>query len=177
MDILISSNLERLLYHISLGDSELVDSSMKQLSQEGFYKMDKSEFKDFLGDYSTEDEVEAGIREVFEEYGYLMDTHTSVAYNVVQKYKLDYKDNTKTIIASTASPFKFANTVAKSIGIDVDDKDEFAVIDELSKKAKLKIPDAIDSLKNKEILHNKTCNKEEMKKVVTMALKVGGVND
>lgn len=177
MDILISSNLERLLYHINLEDSEFIDLSMKQLYQRGFYKMDMDDFEDFIGDYSTEVEVASGIKEVFERYGYLMDTHTSVAYNVVQRYKFDYNDKTKTIIASTASPFKFANKVARSIDIDTEKKDEFLVIEELSRKTGLEIPLAISNLKDKKILHNRICKKDEMKRVVKNILKVGAMND
>ncbi len=177
MDILISSNLERLLYHLNLEDSEFIDLSMKQLYQRGFYKMDMDDFEDFIGDYSTEAEVASGIKEVFERYGYLMDTHTSVAYNVVQRYKFDYNDKTKTIIASTASPFKFANKVARSITIDTENKDEFIVIEELSRKTGLEIPLAIANLKDKKILHNRICKKDEMKRVVENILKVGAMND
>lgn len=177
MDILISSNLERLLYHLNLDDSEFIDLSMKQLKQRGFYKMDKDDFEDFIGDYSTEAEVASGIKEVFDRYGYLMDTHTSVAYNVVQRYKFDYYDDTKTLIASTASPFKFANTVAASIGIDVENQNEFVVIEELSKKTNMEIPPAIGELKDKKILHNRTIKKEDMKIVVENILKVGAMND
>ena len=139
--------------------------------------MDKDDFEDFIGDYSTESEVASGIKEVFDRYSYLMDTHTSVAYNVVQRYKFDYYDDTKTLIASTASPFKFANTVAASIGIDVENQNEFVVIEELSKKTNMEIPPAIGELKDKKILHNRTIKKEDMKIVVENILKVGAMND
>lgn len=177
MDILISSNLERLLFHLSGEDDLVIDKNMKQLCKDGYYKMDNLNFDYFYGGYSTEEEVCSTIHNVFEKYNYLVDTHTAVAYNVYEKYKSKTKDSSKTIIASTASPFKFATEVASSVGLDVVGIDEFSIIDELGKKAKLIVPKAIIDLKNKTVIHTNKCSIEDMKQMVEKILKVGGKND
>lgn len=179
MDILVSSNLERFLFHLSGKDDSLIDANMKQLSNSGYYEMNmKSLDSEYIyGGYSTEEEVCATIQKMFEKNNYLMDTHTAVAYNVYEKYKIETKDNTKTIIASTASPFKFGSNVASSIGIDLEGKDEFDIIDALGEKSKILVPKAIKDLKYKAIIHNNKCNKEDMRRMVEKFLKVGGSND
>ena len=177
MDILISSNLERLLFHLSGEDDLLIDKNMKQLSIDGYYKMDNLNFDYFCGGYSTEEEVCTTIHNVFEKYNYLMDTHTAVAYNVNEKYKSKTKDSSTTIIASTASPFKFGTKVAFSVGLEVEGKDEFSIIDDLGKKANLIVPKTITDLKDKTVIHNTNCNIQEMKQLVEKILKVGGAND
>ncbi|MCQ4922442.1 threonine synthase [Tissierella carlieri] len=177
MDILISSNLERLLFHLSGGDDKMVASSMAKLSKEGFYKMDNLNFEDFYSNYSTEEEVKERICKVFKEENYLMDPHTAVAVNVYEKYRSETKDNLKTIIASTASPYKFGNTAASAIGIKTGDKDEFRILEELEDKTKIAVPKAIKTLKDKVILHNNNCNKDDMRQIIEEFLKVGVAND
>ncbi|WP_313757855.1 threonine synthase [Tissierella sp.] len=176
MDILISSNLERLLFHLSGEDDNIVKTKMNSLSKEGIYEIDFGH-KDFYGYYSTEKDIETGIDKVFNENGYLMDPHTAVAYNVYEGYKTETKDNTKTIIVSTASPFKFGTKVALSIGIEIENKDEFSILEELENRSKIKVPNNIKNLKNKKILHKNNCNKENMKTMVKMFLKVGEEDD
>jgi len=176
MDILISSNLERLLFHLSGEDDNLVKIKMNSLSKEGFYKIDIGH-EDFYGYYSTEKDIETGIDKVFNDNSYLMDPHTAVAYNVYKGYKENTKDNTKTIIVSTASPFKFGTKVASSIGIELEGKDEFSILEELENRSKIKVPNNIKNLKNKEILHKNSCNKENMKTMIKMFLKVGEEDD
>lgn len=177
MDILVSSNLERLLFHISGDDDIFIRNKMDELIELGYYKIDNLNLEDFYGSYSTEEEVSFSINKVFAENSYLMDPHTAVAYNVYEKYRLETHDDTKTIIASTASPFKFGTKVASSINIDARNKDEFNIIEELAYKANIKIPKAIASLKDKEVLHRNNCNKEDMKGLISEFLKVGEVND
>ncbi|CAK7028674.1 threonine synthase [Tissierella sp.] len=177
MDILISSNLERLLFHLSEGDDKIVASSMEKLSKEGFYKMNDLNFEDFYNNYSTEEEVKERICKVFKKENYLMDPHTAVAINVYEKYRSETKDNLKTIIASTASPYKFGNTVASAIGIKTGDKDEFRILEELEDKTKIAVPKAIKTLKDKVILHNNNCNKGDMRQIIEEFLKVGVAND
>lgn len=172
MDILISSNLERLIYDISGGNSQLVMDKMKELSQAGYYKVDLDLSK-FYAHFSSEEEVDKTIKEVFDHYNYLIDTHTAVAYDVYQKYKQGSKDNTKTIIASTASPFKFGSAVAKAIGLKLEVKDEFTILKELARRANLELPKAISQLREKEILHKKNCYKDEMKAILMDYLKAG----
>lgn len=176
MDILISSNLERLLYHL-LGDDKKIDDLMSQLSTNGYYKAENVDRSDFYGDFSTEDEVKTTIAKAFKEKGYLMDTHTAVAFNVLEKYREKTGDQSKAIISSTASPFKFADKVASALELDLAGKDEFQIIDELAKKADLNVPKAIEELKHKTIRHENNCNKEEMPDMVLDYLKVGMDND
>ncbi len=177
MDILISSNLERLLFHLSGEDDKLIKGKMDALSKDRYYKMENIDTKDFYGAYSMEDEISLYINKLFKDSNYLIDPHTAVAYNVYEKYKAETKDATKTIIASTASPFKFGNKVARAIGIDVEGKDEFSILEDLGTKTNIFIPKAIKDLKNKAILHKNICNKENMKDKVKEFLKVGEFND
>lgn len=177
MDILVSSNLERLLFLLSDGDANLIKDKMDQLSQEGHYNISNLDMNDFYGDYATEIETKEAIRKIFDKNNYLMDTHTAVAYNVYEKYVTETKDKSKTIIASTASPFKFGEAVAQAIGLDVDDKDEFTILEQLSQKTSVDIPEPIKDLKNKEVLHKNNCNKEDMKPIVGAFLRVGGSDD
>lgn len=169
MDILISSNLERLLYEISGRDEILVKELMEKLKLEGKYiiteKM-KEELKDFYGGYASEAETEEAINKVYRAADYVMDTHTAVAYSVYEQYKAKTGDNTKTIIASTASPFKFGKTVSKAVGIHIDDLDDFRIIEALSKTVHNDIPQSVRTLENKMVIHNNTCKKEEMKLAV-----------
>lgn len=177
MDILISSNLERLLYHLSGEDDNLIDKKMNQLNNKGYYEMNNLDIGDFYGNYAEEEEVSQGIEYLFKNNGYLIDPHTAVGYNVYEKYKLETKDKTKTIIASTASPFKFGSKVASSIGIDIKGKDEFTILEELSQKSNIPIPSNIQSLKNKAIIHKNTANKEEMEDMVKKFLDIGDKDD
>lgn len=177
MDILVSSNLERLLYHLSDENDVLINSKMRQLNEEGYYIMDNINIEDFYGNFSTEVETIKAIKQVYLSGNYLMDTHTAVAYNVFKKYKLETHDNTKTLIASTASPFKFGKSVASAIGIDLDNKDEFAILEEIEKASNIDMPNSIKNLKDKKVIHNNTCSKEDMKHMIKKFLKVGDSND
>lgn len=177
MDILISSNLERLLYHLSKEDDKYISGIMKQLSQEGIYEIEDLDFETFYAGYSNEEDVEKAINKVFKEYNYLVDTHTAVALDVYEKYREKSKDDLKTIVVSTASPFKFASKVASAIGVDINDKDEFHIIDDLAKKSNQEIPSRIANLKDKEVVQNHNCNKEDMKRSTKEFLKVGGLDD
>lgn len=177
MDILVSSNLERLLFHLNDGnDTEIIDL-MKSLDNQERYKTEDLNLDDFKGYFSTEEEISNSIKETFEKHNYLMDPHTAVAHSAYKKYRLETKDNTRTVIVSTASPFKFGTKVANSIGIDTHNKDDFEIIRELEKKTDLKIPVNILKLKDKEIIHKNNCNKEDMKKMVLDLLKVGDIDD
>jgi len=169
MDILISSNLERLLYEISGHDEVLIQNLMHKLSTEGIYEIPdimKQQLKDFYGDYSTEAEVFDSIKQLYETDEYLIDTHTAVAYSVYQKYRNQTGDTTPTIIASTASPFKFGQAVSKAIGIDIVGLDDFGILEKLADAAKVKVPVAVKELKTKPILHNSLAKKNEIKNVI-----------
>ena len=169
MDILISSNLERLIYHIS-GDSASKDAEyMKQLTETGKYEITddmRSKLVDFFGGFATEEETFDTIRKVFDKTGYLMDTHTAVASSVYSKYVNETGDKTATVIASTASPFKFTRSVMNALGKGDDSKDDFALADELSAVSGVAIPDAVSSIRTAEIRHKTVVDKTEMEKAV-----------
>ena len=169
MDILISSNLERLIYRIAGNSAEENAEFMKQLSETGKYtitdQMKKNLFH-FYGNYATTDEVAETIRQVYEEDGYILDTHTAVAVKVYDKYREETGDKTPTIIASTASPYKFTRSVMTAIDPTYDSKGDFELVDELEKLSAVKVPQAIEDIRSAEVVHNTVCDKEEMEKVV-----------
>ncbi len=169
MDILISSNLERLIYRIAGNDAEKNAALMAALSGQGKYEITaemKVKLADFYGNYATEKETAATIKELYEETGYVIDTHTAVAATVYNKYKAQTKDEAKTVIASTASPFKFTRSVMEAIDEKYASMDDFALVDELSRLANVKVPNAIEEIRTAPVLHDRVCDKEEMKAVV-----------
>lgn len=170
MDILISSNLERLIYRIAGNDSAKNAALMASLNNSGKYVITedmKSELKDFYGNYATEAETAATIKKLYEDCGYVIDTHTAVAANVYDKYVKETGDTTKTVIASTASPFKFTRSVMNAIDPKYDVQGDFELVDELSKIANVTVPNAIEEIRSAKVLHNTVCEKDEMKKIVT----------
>jgi len=165
MDILISSNLERLLYFISGGDTGKIKKLMEQLTQNGKYKIDdsmKKELKDLFAGYSTEEDTAKAITEVYKTTNYIIDTHTAVSYAVYQKYLKQTKDATKTVIISTASPYKFTSDVMKSIDVKYIGLNDFELIKELSKITNEDIPAGIKDLETRPVLHKSVCEKYEM---------------
>ncbi len=169
MDILISSNLERLIYRIAGNDAEKNAALMAALSGQGKYEITaemKEKLADFYGNYATEKETAATIKALYEATGYVIDTHTAVAATVCNKYKAQTKDEAKTVIASTASPFKFTRSVMEAIDEKYASMDDFALVDELSKLANVKVPNAIEEIRTAPVLHDRVCDKEEMKAVV-----------
>ena len=175
MDILVSSNLERLLYEISGKNEDAVKYLMEKLNTDGEYEITnemKNNMRDFHAGFATEKDTQGIINKVYKESNYLMDTHTAVAYSVYKKYKEETKDNTKTIIVSTASPFKFTRSVIESIGEKFESMDDFELMKELSKMSKVDIPNAVNDLDKREILHNNVCSKGEMRDVIKELLGV-----
>lgn len=149
MDILVSSNLERLLYY-GCEDIDKVKEYMSNLDSIGKYTIDDTFNKilaDFYGACANEQEVNESIKEVYGKYDYLIDTHTAVAYEVFKKYQEASNDQTKTIVVSTAHPYKFPNTIASSIGLG-EFNDEFEAIKALKEKTKIDEPDMIKKLYN-----------------------------
>lgn len=174
MDILISSNLERLLYAISNDDSELIRDLMNKLSNDGFYEVPeniKEKLTDFYGGFATTNETSETIKKVYEKSNYVIDTHTAVAFSVYEKYKNETGDTKETVIASTASPFKFTRSVSDALNIDTKNKSDFELIEELSKTTGLNIPKSIENLDKREVLHNTICEKENMKQAIKNILK------
>ena len=170
MDILISSNLERLIYWAAGNDAKKNVEFMTALTKEGVYEITpqmQEKLKDFYGNYASEEETAEAIRTLYEKTGYILDTHTAVASSVYGKYKAETKDEqTATVIASTASPFKFSRSVMDAIDPKYDAMEEFELIDELSKIGNVKIPNAIEEIRNAPVRHKATCEVDEMPKVV-----------
>ena len=169
MDILVSSNLERLLYLSCGRDAAKTKAMMEQLSTNGKYEItaDMKEFmKDFCAGYADMEENAKEIRKVFDDTGYLIDTHTGVAAAVYEQYKAKTGDTTKTVIASTASPYKFSRSVMEAVLGKKEDADEFALIDEMERISGVKIPQAIEEIRDAKILHNRQCKPEEMEETV-----------
>ena len=170
MDILISSNLERLIYWAAGNDAKKNVEFMTALTKEGVYEITpqmQEKLKDFYGNYASEEETAEAIRTLYEKTGYILDTHTAVAASVYGKYKAETKDEqTATVIASTASPFKFSRSVMDAIDPKYDTMEEFELIDELSKIGNVKIPNAIEEIRNAPVRHKATCEVDEMPKVV-----------
>lgn len=170
MDILISSNLERLIYRIAGNDAEKNAVLMKQLTSAGKYEITpkmREQLKDFYGNYTSEQETAGVIRALYEKTGYIIDTHTAVAAGVYGKYKAETKDDaTKTVIASTASPFKFTRSVMDAIDMKYDSMSDFELVDELSRIGNVTVPQAIEEIRNAKVLHDTVCDVEEMPCVV-----------
>ncbi|MDD3364481.1 MAG: threonine synthase [Syntrophomonas sp.] len=178
MDILISSNLERLLYEITGHDATAVSNWMEELKKEGKYQVDHATFDKigslFWADFSSDEETQQTIRSTWEEDAYLLDTHTAVARNVYDKYVLNTGDKTPTIIASTASPFKFGKSVAEAILKPelIAGQDEFAILKILSEYTGITIPAGIRNLDQRPVLHKKVSSKEAMGETVLEYLKL-----
>ena len=169
MDILISSNLERLIYRIAGNDAAKNNELMKSLAETGKYEITdemKQNLYQFYGNFATSDEVAETIRKVYDEDGYVLDTHTAVAVNVYDKYKAETGDTTPTIVASTASPYKFTRSVMTAIDPALDAKSDFELVDELEKISQVKIPNAINEIRTAPVVHDTVCDKEDMEKVV-----------
>lgn len=169
MDILISSNLERLIYRIAGNDADKNKELMASLSGEGRYEITeemKTGLADFYGNYASEQETAAEIARLYNNCGYVIDTHTAVASAVYQKYVKETGDTAKTVIASTASPFKFTRSVMNSIDEKYDAMGDFELVDELSKLANVKVPAAIEEIRTAPVVHDKQCDVDEMQAVV-----------
>ena len=169
MDILISSNLERLIYLSTGCNSAKTAQLMEDLRTKGVYEVseDMRQFMaDFVGGFAEEPEVFKTIRDLKEEAGYVLDPHTAVASAVYKQYAEKTGDTRKTVIASTASPYKFAPNVMKALGYDVEHQDVFEVIDQLSEISGVPEPRAIREVRNAAIRHSEVCEISEMKKMV-----------
>lgn len=175
MDILISSNLERLIYKISGEDARKDTDLMTELKTKGSYAITgemKANLADFAAGYSTEEQVAKTIHDIYEDTGYVMDTHTAVAATVYKAYREDSKDDRKTVIASTASPYKFAGSVMSAIDPKYKGQDDFKLIEELQKVSGTELPNAIKEIMNAEIRHNTECDVNQMEQTVKNILGV-----
>lgn len=169
MDILISSNLERFLYHMSNENAELVNELMGALKDQGVYEIPedmKQNMGLFAAGYADDEVTAKTIRKVYDEENYLMDTHTAVAYAVYEDYKNRTQDMTPTVIASTASPYKFTGSVMGAIDNQYKAQDDFILLKEMEKLLNEKMPSTIRDLETMEIKHKTICEVDEMKQVV-----------
>ena len=169
MDILISSNLERLIYRIAGNDPAKNKELMEALSQGGSYTITeemREQLRDFYGNYASELETAQTIHDLYESTGYVIDTHTAVASCVYQKYKEATKDDKVTVIASTASPYKFTRSVMNAIDSKYDAMGDFELVDRLSEISGVEVPRAIEEIRTAPVLHDHVCDKTQMKQTV-----------
>ena len=169
MDILISSNLERLIYRIAGADDAVDRELMENLSVSGKYAVTdemKTQLTDFYGNYASEAETAAEIKEVYDKTGYVLDTHTAVASKVRRKYAAETGDGTKTMIASTASPYKFTRSVMNAIDIKYDSMSDFELVDELNRISGVAVPRAIEEIRTAPVLHDTVVEVDDMKDTV-----------
>ncbi len=177
MDILISSNLERLLYHMSGEDDKLVSSLMSSLSADGKYTVSEELIGKiqavFDAGFASEADVDATIKSHFDKYNYLCDTHTAVAVKVYDDYVAATGDDIPTVIDSTASPYKFSKSVLTAVlGGNTPELDEFDMVEELNKVTGAAVPAPLASLKSKQIRFENVCNKEDMADMVFSLLNI-----
>lgn len=174
MDILISSNLERMIYRIAGNDAKQCAKFMAALTKDGEYVITdamKAELSEFFGAFGSEEETAVKIKEVYDKEGYVMDTHTAVAAVAYDKYKAATGDDkTPTVIASTASPYKFTRSVMDAIDPAYDAEGDFELVDELNKVSKTAIPKAIEEIRTAPVLHDTVCEtaamEDEVKKIL-----------
>lgn len=170
MDILISSNLERLIYRICGSDAEKNAEFMSKLNHDGVYAITpemREQLADFYGNYATEEETAEEIASVYKKTGYVLDTHTAVASCVYRKYRKETGDDAKAVIASTASPYKFTRSVMNAIDKETYDRlSDFELVDELHKLSGVAIPRAIEEIRTAPVLHDTVVDKDKMKAIV-----------
>lgn len=169
MDILISSNLERLIYLICGEDSEKTKELMEELKTTGKYTITpemKEKLADFAAGYSTEEETAESIHDTYQKTGYVMDTHTAVAAHVCGQYRAKSGDQTKCVIASTASPYKFVKSVMSAIDAENANADEFDLLPKLLEVSGVPMPQAIKDILDAKVLHNLECDADKMKETV-----------
>lgn len=175
MDILVSSNLERLIYHIADGDSNKTSELMKALSTNGKYEITekmKANLDSFIGGYATTEETKTAIHKVYKENEYVLDTHTAVAASVYDQYIINSGDTTKSVIVSTASPYKFAESVLDAVGNVSVPKDDYEQAKLLQQVSGVPIPYAVEELRTAEIMHKKVCRVDQMQTTVEDILKI-----
>lgn len=173
MDILISSNLERLLYHMAGNDEAVVKDLMKRLKEEGKYEITetmKNSLGDFYGGYADDEKTKATIKRVYEQENYLMDTHTAVACSVYDEYVKATGDLVPSMIVSTASPYKFTHSVMTALDKSYDPIDDFTLLQQMNNLTQIAIPKAVEGIEKKEVLHDTVCEVDEIKKVISQIL-------
>jgi threonine synthase len=174
MDILISSNLERFLYAISDNDSATISTLMKELKEKGSYQITdamKKNMNHFYGGYADDKDTVKAIADLKANFDYTVDTHTAVAYEVYKGYVAKTGDTTQTLIASTASPFKFPRSVLEGLDVPVDNYNDFELVEKLAHLAHLEVPGPIKRIEDRPILHKDICDKNKLEQVILDVLK------
>ncbi len=172
MDILISSNLERLLYHLSGDDGAMISELMESLEKEKKYTISekiRNGMADFAAGFADEEATKNTIAEMYNDFGYLIDTHTAVAYKVYEDYKKETGDDTPTVIASTASAYKFADSVADALNMS-EESDGFAYVRALNAKTNVDIPSGLKDLDKKAVRHKDVIDRSELAEAVKKSL-------
>lgn len=175
MDILISSNLERLIYLVTGEDSEQTAAFMSELKSGGSYTLTeemKEKLKDFKAGYATQEQTSRQIRHIWDGTGYVLDTHTAVASYVCDEYRKTSGDSGKCLIVSTASPFKFVKSVMTSIDSKYGEEDEFRLLEELKKVSGVEMPRAIADILDADVLHRTECDADKMEDTVKEILNI-----
>ena len=175
MDILISSNLERLIYRLTGENAEKCAELMKSLSEGGEYTITeemKAQLGDFYGNFCSEEETANTISEIYKDSNYVIDTHTAVAAVVYKKYVSETDDHLPTVIASTASPYKFTRSVMDALGEDHKDLDDFGLVDALSALSKVPVPRAVEEIRTAPVLHDKVVDAVDMPAAVKEILNI-----
>lgn len=174
MDILISSNLERLLYIMTGKNDAVINEWFGNLASDGRYEVNddvKAQLKEeFFGGFCDDEQTKATIHNIYEKYSYTCDTHTAVAVKVYNDYKEATGDSTKTIIASTASPYKFSAAVLEALENSKSDIDEYAKVDRIAELSDIPVPSALADLRNKPERFNDVIDKAEQKAYVLKTL-------
>ena len=168
MDILISSNLERFL--CQMAGQQKTKQWMQALQTKGSYDTEKIKNAEISGEYATEKETFDAIKKVYDQTGYVIDTHTAVAYASYEKYKNKTGDTTAMVIVSTASPYKFTKDVMIALDKKNEKEDAFALMKELEKISGVSIPESIRGIETRKVLHNTICEKDNIKDFVTKYL-------
>jgi len=175
MDILVSSNLERMLYYASSGDTELVARQMESLAKTGAYDLPQSVFQSlsnlFVGGRADDGETKAEIRRLWTENGYLADPHTAVASAVVRRYRAETGDLTKALLVSTASPFKFSASVLSAL-TDADGPDGPDAVAALAEHSGIPAPAALVNLDKRPVRFRGCCGKNEIEETARTMLGV-----
>ncbi|MEY8376546.1 threonine synthase [Lachnospiraceae bacterium 56-18] len=169
MDILISSNLERLVYLITGEDSDKTKELMEGLKNGGSYAVTdemRTKLADFAAGFASEEETAACIKRIFDKTGYVVDTHTAVAAHVCGQYRSRSEDTRKCVVASTASPYKFVKSVMTAIDGKYQSEDEFALLEELKRVSGVELPQAIRDILEAKVLHTLECDADKMKELV-----------
>ena len=175
MDILISSNLERLIYRLTGENAEKCAELMKSLSEGGEYTITeemKAQLDDFYGNFCSEKETADAISEIYKDSNYVIDTHTAVAAGVYKKYVSETEDHLPTVIASTASPYKFTRSVMDALGEDHKDLDDFGLVDALSALSKVPVPRAVEEIRTAPVLHDRVVDAVDMPAAVRDILNI-----